>query len=60
MKETITILELWYGGMYEDNLLRQIAAFENKETLERYKLLNPIDQSKYYREVNLQIIKEWN
>lgn len=49
----IYILELWH----QDRILRQVGAFEKEEVLEKYKLLNPIDASKYYQTTQLSIIE---
>lgn len=53
----IYILELWLESD-SVKLLRQIAGFENKELLEKYKLLNPSKKylQQYYRDSEIQII----
>lgn len=57
--KNIKILELWFSGSHESKLLYQVGAFESKDLLEKYILLNPAKSylHQFYKTVELQIIE---
>jgi len=57
--KTIYILEIW-NEFDNPKLINRIAAFESREVLEKYKLLNPSKKHlhEYYREYAINFINQ--